>query len=359
MAEPAIVLERVSKIFSAQVSSARPGGARSRFRGKQKGAQPSHNPVGVFDVSLRIPRAQTFVLMGLSGSGKSTLLRLLNRLLEPTGGRVIVAGTDIARLSRRQLVGFRRQTFCGMVFQGVAVLPYRTALQNVAFGLELRGVAKGERLARAREALELMGMAGREEALPGELSGGMQQRLGLARALVLGGDILLMDEPFSALDPLTRRELQDELVRLQARLGKTVVFVTHDLSEALKVGHQIALLEGGRVQQVGTPEEVVTRPANAYVASFVAGVDKTSVLTASSIMTPPNALAARPERPLGDLEPHCGPDTPLAEVIRICAKDPRALSVVGDDGRLLGTIAQEAILSALAARPHAAGLGGA
>jgi len=295
-------------------------------------------------VSLDIPRGQTFVLMGLSGSGKSTLLRLLNRLYRPTAGRVLVGGTDLGQLTRRELIRFRRRTFSGMVFQGFALLPYRTALGNVAFGLELQGVKKKERLERAHEALALVGLGGRERVLPAALSGGMQQRLGLARALVLGGDVLLMDEPFSALDPITKRELQDELLRLQARVQKTIVLVTHDMAEALKLGDRIALLKAGQVQQVGAPEEIVARPANAYVASFVAGVDKTAFLTARSVMTPaPGAGEPAPG-------PRIGAATPLAEIVRLAAHDARTLSVVGDRGQLLGTITPQTVLAALAER---------
>lgn len=338
MVEPKIVLERVTKLYGS-----RPERALASLQATgNPGAGAS---LGVCDVSLSIPQGQTFVLMGLSGSGKSTLLRLLNGLHRPTSGRVTVAGTDLAHLKRRQLVRFRRQTYSGMVFQGFALLPYRTALENVAFGLELQGVAKRERLERAQAALALVGLGGQEEVYPAALSGGMQQRLGLARALTLNGDILLMDEPFSALDPITRRELQDELLRLQVNVKKTTVLVTHDLNEALKLGDHIAILKEGRVQQVGTPEDIVARPKNAYVAAFVAGVNKAAVLTASSIMSV-----------LGDMSDSTlaaahtvKPDTPLAEVIRITAVDARVLSVVNDLGQLLGVITQQDVLAALAA----------
>lgn len=343
MAEPKIVLEHVSKFYGTQ-----PERALERFRAT--GVVGAGASVGVCDVSLSIPQGQTFVLMGLSGSGKSTLLRLLNGLYRPTAGRVEVNGTDLSRLKRRQLVRFRRETFSGMVFQGFALLPYRTALGNVAFGLELQGVAKRERLERAQAALALVGLGGREDVFPDALSGGMQQRLGLARALVLGGDVLLMDEPFSALDPITRRELQDEFRRLQGRVKKTIVLVTHDLDEALKLGDRIAMLKEGRVQQVGTPEEIVTRPANAYVAAFVAGVDKTAVLTARSIMSAPEDAGSTA---LGAAHVVTS-DTPLAEVVRITALGARVLSVVGDAGQLLGVITQQDVLTALAT-PQSAG----
>ncbi len=339
-AEPQLTLEHVSKFFGP-----RPEAALRRFQ--RTGATGPGEGLGIYDVSLEIPKGRTFVLMGLSGSGKSTLLRLLNRLYRPTAGRVLVGGADIGRLKRRELIRFRRRTLSGMVFQSFALLPFRTVLGNVAFGLELQGVEKKERLERAHAALELVGLGGHGHVLPAELSGGMQQRLGLARALVLGGDVLLMDEPFSALDPITKRELQDELLRLQASVHKTIVLVTHDMTEALKLGDRIALLKAGQVQQVGAPEEIVARPANAYVASFVAGVNRTAFLTASSVMTPsPQAERAPDHTP--DL---CiKPGTPLAEIVRLAATDTRTLSVVGERGQLLGTITPQGVLAALAER---------
>jgi len=335
-AEPRLTLEHVSKFFGPH-----PEAALRRFQ--TTGRTGPGEGLGVYDVSLSVPKGRTFVLMGLSGSGKSTLLRLLNRLYRPTAGRVSVDGTDLGRLTRRELIRFRRRTLSGMVFQGFALLPYRTALGNVTFGLELQGVEKKERLRRAHAALELVGLSGREHHHPAELSGGMQQRLGLARALVLGGDVLLMDEPFSALDPITRRDLQDELLRLQASVHKTIVLVTHDMAEALKLGDRIALLRAGQVQQVGAPEEIVARPANAYVASFVEGVDKTAFLTASSVMTPTVGAEAASD-------PRVGAGTPLAEILRLSARDARTLSVVGDRGQLLGTITPQTVLAALAER---------
>jgi glycine betaine/proline transport system ATP-binding protein len=335
MMRPRIVLERVSKLYGP-----RPQRALERLR--TTGALGADASIGVHEVSLSIPEGQTFVLMGLSGSGKSTLLRLLNGLYRPTAGRVLVGGTDLATLKRRELVRFRRRTYSGMVFQGFALLPYRTALGNVAFGLELQGVGRRERLERSRRALALVGLEADASKFPAELSGGMQQRLGLARALTLSGDILLMDEPFSALDPITRRELQGELRRLQAHVRKTTVLVTHDLDEALRLGDHIAVLKGGAVQQVGTPEEIVTRPCNAYVAAFVAGVDRAAVLTASSIMTPPAGGGAQGGAP------QVRSDTPLSEVVRLSAADARTLSVVGEAGQLLGVITQQDVLAALA-----------
>ncbi len=328
--KPQLQLEHVSKFYGPN-----PEGALKRFEASGRGGEG----LGLFDVSLTVPQRQIFVLMGLSGSGKSTLLRLLNGLHKPTAGRIRVGDTYLDTLGRRELITLRRKRFSGMVFQGFALLPHRTVLGNVMFGLELQRVPKKNRSSRAREALKLVGLGGLEERKPGELSGGMQQRLGLARALVLGGDVLLMDEPFSALDPITRRDLQGELLRLQRRLQKTTVLVTHDMNEALRLGDRVALLKEGRLQQVGTPEEIVLRPANSYVASFVAGVDKTAVLTAQSVMAAPVAGAAVPEHRIG-------PDTPLQDVIQIAAHYA-SVAVVGGEDRLLGTISPQNVLAAL------------
>ena len=340
-----LVLEGVTKVFGRE-----PEAALRRF--EKSGKFGPDAVVGVCDVSLTIPKGQTFVLMGLSGSGKSTLLRLMNGLHRPTAGRVRAGGVDLTGLTPRELVRVRRRTFSGMVFQSFALLPYRTALGNVAFGLELQGVKRRERLERAQATLELVGLGSRGCVYPHELSGGMQQRLGLARALAAEGDILLMDEPFSALDPITRRELQDELGRLQARLAKTMVLVTHDLTEALKLGDRVALLRGGRLEQVGTPEEIVTRPANAYVEAFVAGFDKTSLLTAQSVMgAPPDSYDYGVGVGLGRW---VSPDTPLAEVVRLSSEGTTPLSVVSADGRLVGLITAQHVLAALAERRTAA-----
>ncbi|WMT56594.1 ATP-binding cassette domain-containing protein [Truepera radiovictrix] len=335
MAKP-IVLEGVSKLYAP-----RPAQALRRFYSSGR-LQPGEH-LGVLGVSLHVEPGETFVLMGHSGSGKSTLLRLLNGLYRPTAGRVTVMGTDLGQLNRTQLVRLRRRVFCGMVFQGFALLPHRSALENVAFGLELQGVPRPVRLERAREALALVGLGERERALPAALSGGQQQRLGLARALVMDGDVLLMDEPFSALDPVTRRELQGELLRLRARVRKTIVFVTHDLSEALRLGDRIALLKEGRVQQIGRPEEIVAKPANAYVADFVAGADRQAVLRARSIMTPPEAVGGAALAGARTV----AADAPLSEVARLAATGG-VLSVVGDAGQPLGVITQRDVLLALA-----------
>src|SRR5690554_1249820 len=356
------------------------------------------NAVGVADVDIDIAAGETFVLMGLSGSGKSTLLRLLNRLHEPTRGSVVVDGTDITRLSRRELLQFRRERFSGMVFQQFAILPHRTVLDNVAYGLEVQGVPLARRRERAARAIELVGLGGWEGSYPHELSGGMQQRVGLARALAVDADVLLMDEAFSALDPLIRREMQDELIDLQARMRKTIVFVTHDLDEALRLGDRVAIMKDARVVQVGTPEEVITAPADDYVAAFVEGVDRSGVLTAGAIMQPVREVARLRDGPQtalnrmrrsglsgilvvdgerrvlgyltserivaalreGEVTPDrihrelmepaatVATDTPLADVITIASEGSAPIAVVDATGRLRGVVVKGAILAALA-----------
>ena len=238
--------------------------------------------VGVQDASFDVQRGEVFVVMGLSGSGKSTLVRMLNRLIEPTAGEVIVDGEDVLKMNRDQLVDFRRSK-TSMVFQSFALMPHQSVINNVAFGLELAGISKQQRHARSMDALEQVGLKGWENAYPRELSGGMQQRVGLARGLAVDPDILLMDEAFSALDPLIRTEMQDELLKLQDQNERTIVFISHDLDEALRIGDRIAVMEGGRVVQVGTPEEILQNPADDYVQAFFRGVDPTGVIQAGDI----------------------------------------------------------------------------
>ncbi|MDD3311167.1 glycine betaine/L-proline ABC transporter ATP-binding protein ProV [Pseudodesulfovibrio sp.] len=238
--------------------------------------------VGVNNASFEIRSGEIFVIMGLSGSGKSTIVRMLNRLIEPTAGRVLVDGEDITAMNAEELVRFRLHNM-SMVFQSFALMPHQTVLDNAAFGLELAGVDKARRRARAREALEQVGLAGWEDQYPSQLSGGMQQRVGLARGLAVDPEILLMDEAFSALDPLIRTEMQDELLKLQEEDQRTIVFISHDLDEALRIGDRIAIMEGGNVVQVGTPDEILQNPANDYVRAFFRGVDPTGVISAGDI----------------------------------------------------------------------------
>ena len=240
--------------------------------------------IGVCDASFDVREGEIFVVMGLSGSGKSTLVRMLNRLIEPSAGEIVVKGTDIAKMGEKELNAFRREHI-SMVFQSFALMPHMTVLQNAAFGMELSATPVAQREERARSALEQVGLAPYEQSYPNELSGGMQQRVGLARALANDPSILLMDEAFSALDPLIRTEMQDELLELQEKEKRTIIFISHDLDEAMRIGDRIAIMEGGLVVQVGKPDEILNNPANDYVRSFFRGVDVTGVITAGDIAT--------------------------------------------------------------------------
>lgn len=247
--------------------------------------------VGLNNINFDVYDGEIFVLMGLSGSGKSTLLRCINRLINPTSGKILIDGQDISVMDAEQLRKVRR-TKLGMVFQNFALLPHRTVLDNVAYGLEIQGVPKNERYSKAVEAINTVGLKGYEDSKITQLSGGMKQRVGLARALANDPDILLMDEAFSALDPLIRNEMQDELLSLEDKLQKTIVFVSHDLDEALKLGDRIALMKDGEIVQIGTPEEILTNPADNYVSQFVKGVDRSKVLTAENVMWRPEPLVS-------------------------------------------------------------------
>ena len=245
--------------------------------------------VGVKKASFSIEDGEIFVIMGLSGSGKSTLVRLLNRLIEPTSGTVLIDGKDVTKMNKQELRITRRNKM-SMVFQRFALFPHRSILSNTEYGLEIQNVSKEERRQKALKALELVGLKGYENKKPDELSGGMQQRVGLARALANDADVLLMDEAFSALDPLIRKDMQDELLELQNKMQKTIVFITHDLDEALRIGDRIALMKDGEVVQIGTPEEILMNPANDYVKQFVEDVDVTKVFTAEHVMSRPETL---------------------------------------------------------------------
>jgi len=248
-------------------------------------AETGHT-LGIHDVSLSIEQGEIFVIMGLSGSGKSTLIRHFNRLIDPTDGKIVVEGEDVLKLSNKGLENFRRKRM-SMVFQRFGLFPHRTVLENVAYGLEVQGVGEKERHKQAREWIIQVGLEGYEDQYPSQLSGGMQQRVGLARALATDADILLMDEAFSALDPLIRSQMQDQLVELQDKFHKTIVFITHDLDEALKIGDKIAILKDGVLSQVGTPADILMHPADDYVAQFVRDVNRARVLTVDVVAKPP------------------------------------------------------------------------
>jgi len=256
----------------------------------------SGQTAAVIDASFAVERGEIFVVMGLSGSGKSTLIRMVNRLFEPTAGTVAIDGEDITHLHANDLRLVRREKI-SMVFQHFALFPHRTVGENAAYGLETQGINKSERQEKATEALRLCGLEGWESSMPGQLSGGMRQRVGLARALAADTDILLMDEAFSALDPLIRREMQDQLIDLQHQLGKTILFITHDLNEAMRMGDRIAMMRDGRIVQIGTAEDILDDPANDYVAQFVQDVDRTRVLTAESVMEKPVAVLGSEQGP--------------------------------------------------------------
>ncbi|SJZ69368.1 quaternary amine ABC transporter ATP-binding protein [Selenihalanaerobacter shriftii] len=252
--------------------------------------------VGVNNTSFKVKSEEIFVIMGLSGSGKSTLLRCLNRLIEPTEGEIKIDGTDLMNLDKQELLEFRKDKF-GMVFQNFGLFPHKTVLENTEFGLEVQGVSKEKRREKSKEALELVGLAGWEDQKPDQLSGGMQQRVGLARALAVDPDILLMDEPFSALDPLIKKDMQDQLLDLYEDLNKTILFITHDLDEALKLGDRIAIMKDGEIVQLGTPEEILTNAENDYVRDFVQDVNRSRILAAEDIMTKPLSLQYEQDGP--------------------------------------------------------------
>ena len=283
MTDPLIQVENLYKIFGDNPRSVMPLVREGRSKNDIL-AETGHT-VGLKDINLEIDRASIFVVMGLSGSGKSTLIRHFNRLIDPTEGSIHVDGTDVMSLSPKDLEEFRRHKM-SMVFQRFGLLPHRTVLENVAFGLTIQKVAKAEREEKTREWLRAVGLEGYEEQYPSQLSGGQQQRVGLARALCTDPEILLMDEPFSALDPLIRSGMQDQLIELQNRLRKTIIFITHDLDEALRLGDKIAILKDGELSQVGRPEEILLHPANDYVRAFVRDVNRARVLSVDVVMKP-------------------------------------------------------------------------
>jgi len=282
--EPLIRIKNLYKVFGTDPQSVMPmvkGG-----RSKDDILAETGHAVGLSDINLEIERGSIFVIMGLSGSGKSTLIRHFNRLIDPTEGSIQVDGVDVMTFSQQELEQFRRHKM-SMVFQRFGLLPHRTVLENVAFGLAIQDVPKAERNEKATEWLKAVGLGGYEQQYPAQLSGGQQQRVGLARALCTNAEILLMDEAFSALDPLIRSGMQDQLIELQARLHKTIIFITHDLDEALRLGDKIAILKDGVLSQVGKPEEILLNPADDYVEAFVRDVNRARVLTAEVVMQPP------------------------------------------------------------------------
>ncbi|USQ80641.1 glycine betaine/L-proline ABC transporter ATP-binding protein [Ornithinimicrobium faecis] len=386
---PALEANGVFKIFGRRpergVRALQGGGTREELR--EQGLTAA-----VIDASFSVDPGEIFVVMGLSGSGKSTLIRTVNRLLDPTAGTVAIDGQDISNLDGRALREVRRKKI-SMVFQHFALMPHRTVGENAAYGLQVQGVNRSDRQARAEEALGMVGLGGWGGSKPDELSGGMRQRVGLARALAAGTDIMLMDEAFSALDPLIRREMQDQLIDLQQRLDKTILFITHDLNEAMRLGDRIAMMRDGRIEQIGSAEEILNNPVNNYVAEFVQDVDRTRVLTAANVMEQPvavigpgagpqaahklmrehqvgwllvvnrdrtvqglvwsNAIAAavregRQELPLhqGEL-PFVTADTTLNELFLPAASSPAPIVVRDEQERLVGVIPDVTLLAAM------------
>ena len=343
--------QNVWKIFGARASEAVTAVAE-RGLGKRQILQEFDCVVGVADASLQVRRGEIFCIMGLSGSGKSTLIRLLNRLVEPSLGTITVKGRDIAKLNAAELRDMRARNI-GMVFQSVALLPYRTVLENAGFGLEVRGVAKDERNRIARAALEKVGLGDWLSRYPAELSGGMQQRVGLARAIAADPEIILMDEPFSALDPLIRRQLQDEFRQLTKSLGKSAVFITHDLEEAIRIGDRIAIMKDGVIVQEGTAEEIVTRPADDYVASFVAGISRIHLVKAHTIMQPvADFIAANPACDPAAL-PTASPEADIGELIRLILQSGHDALAVTDKDAIVGIVTARGLLGGVTEAPAA------
>ncbi|WP_342384214.1 quaternary amine ABC transporter ATP-binding protein [Agrococcus sp. KRD186] len=382
-------VEHLTKVFGRRGREA----AERLAQGATRDEVAKLGTAAVIDASFEVKRGEIFVVMGLSGSGKSTLIRMLNGLLDATAGSVDIQGEQVTGIEPKRLRAVRRSQV-SMVFQHFALLPHRTVLDNVAYGLEIQGVERSKRLELARTVVERVGLSGWEHRLPSELSGGMQQRVGIARALCADTPVLLMDEAFSALDPLIRREMQEQLVELQAELGKTIVFITHDLNEAMFLGDRIAVMRDGRIVQIGTPEDILTDPANDYVAQFVQDVDRTRVLTAASVMEPPAAAVPVTMGPRGALKtmrdmqisgllvtgpgrivlgavkdrevlraiqkgehdlgklvdasvPTVSPGTSLADLPELAISSGLPIAVVGDDDRLLGIVPRVLLLAAL------------
>lgn len=331
----AIRMRGVTKIFGDNPKAA----LELLQQGKSKAdvqAQTNH-VVGLDNVSLDIARGQIFVVMGLSGSGKSTLIRHVNRLIDPTAGEIIVDGKDVTAMSLPELRTYRRNTVA-MVFQKFGLLPHRSVIDNVAYGLEVRGVGKAERLDRAAKWIETVGLAGYEHSRPRQLSGGQQQRVGLARALALDTDIILMDEAFSALDPLIRSGMQDQLIELQKSLGKTILFITHDFDEALKIADRIAVLKDGAVQQEGKPEDIVLKPANEHIEEFVREVNKARAIHVRTIM----------ERGTFEACEFSVPANARCEDVLPYFAEHQWVGVTNDEGAQIGRVTAKRVISALA-----------
>ncbi len=387
-----IQVRGLSKVFGKQPKKALE--LRDQGLKRPEILEKTGQTLGLSDISFDVYEGELLVIMGLSGSGKSTLIRCLNRLIDTTEGEIVIDGENIPTLGEKALLECRRRHF-SMVFQNFALFPHRTVQQNAEFGLEIRGVEKSERQSIAHNALKQVGLEGWEDAYPNQLSGGMQQRVGLARALANDASVLLMDEAFSALDPLIRKDMQQELLQLQSKMQKTTVFITHDLDEALNIGDRIVLLKDGEVVQIGTPEEILTKPADDYVRRFIEGVDRSRILTAESAMRPVRTTARDSDGPrtalhrmrdhsidsiyvtdrdrqlLGLLEADAAsrdigakaesitdhltqdfrkvsPDEPLQNLFAMFSEKSYPIAVVDEQQRLLGVVVKGAVLDELA-----------
>ena len=343
MSDPVIRLHGVWKIFGTRVDEAMRAIAAEGLA-KPQVLDRFGCVVGIADCSFEVPRGEIFCVMGLSGSGKSTMVRHLNRLIEPTSGRIEVLGRDVLALGEGELRKLRA-AHIGMVFQHMALFPHRTVRDNVAFPLQVQGEPKSRRWEVSQRCLSLVDLEGYEDRFPSELSGGMQQRVGLARALASDPELLLMDEPFSALDPLIRRQLQAQFMTLSAELNKTTVFITHDLDEAIRIGARIAIMKDGRIVQIGTPEEIVTKPVDDYVRDFVEGISTLKLVFAHTIMMRLEDYRPRPAEDLGR-SPRVAHDTDLSGLIGVSTTTDQPV-VVTDGGRDVGVIDKATLLKGI------------
>jgi glycine betaine/proline transport system ATP-binding protein len=386
-----VEVKHLTKIFGRHVGRAQE--MINQGKSKAEILAKTNSVVGVHDANFDVNENEIFVIMGLSGSGKSTLIRMLNRLHEPTNGEILLDGESITHFDKKELREFRRKKM-SMVFQNFALFPNRTIIENTAYGLEIQGVDKATRRKKAHECLELVGLHGYDERFPNELSGGQQQRVGLARGLANDPEILLMDEAFSALDPLNRKEMQDELLDLQAHLKKTIIFISHDLNEALRIGDRIMIMRDGEIVQIGSPEDILQKPKNEYVEKFIEGVDRTKILTASRVMIRPDVINIEKDGPrtalrlmkdnhnssvyVVDSEHHFKglidakdvinqiendkrdlteilqtnvpttlPNTPIKSLLNDISKTAVPFAVVDNDQRLLGIIIRSSVLGAI------------
>jgi len=339
MSDPVVELENVWKVFGNRSDEAMKA-IRSEGIGKAEVLERYDAVVGVKDASFSVSKGEIFCLMGLSGSGKSTLVRHVNRLIEPTSGTIRILGEDIGAMKTEALRALRADKI-GMVFQNMALLPHRSVRDNIGFALELRGMDGYTRAKAADAALETVSLHGYGDRLPSELSGGMQQRVGLARALAADPEILLMDEPFSALDPLIRRNLQDEFLSLSQNLKKTTLFITHDLDEAIRMGDRIGIMKDGEIVQIGTAEDIVTAPADDYVADFVAGISRLKLVSAAKIMLQPDQHGPIPQG-----APEAAPEDDLDTLVSLSTGTDMPV-VIKSDGKAVGIVTKDALLRGL------------